>query len=60
MTILFDYPQTFIFAKLSALNRFAEPSRYNCTSEGNLSYFTLYLTDNLTMTKFFLYLLTFS
>ena len=53
------HPQTFNTAKLLVLNRFTEAPRDSFKFGGNLSYFTLYLTDNLTMTNFFLYPLTF-
>ena len=54
------YPQTFNTAKLLVLNRFTEAARDNFKFGGNLSFFTLYLTDNLTMTNFLLYPLTFT
>ena len=53
------YPQIFNTAKLLVLNRFTEAPRDNFKFGGNLSYSTLYLTDNLAMTNFFLYPLTF-
>ena len=43
------YPQLFNTAKLLVLNRFTETPRDSFKFVGNLSYFTLYLTDNLTM-----------
>ena len=44
-----------ITAKLLALNRFAEAPRDSYKFGGNLSYFTLYLTDNLAMANFLHY-----
>ena len=49
------YPQTFNAGKLLDLNRFAEAPRDSFKFGGNLNYFTLYLTDNLTMINFFLH-----
>ena len=60
MTNFFALPQTFIFAKLLVLNWSAEAPFENFKFGSNLSYFTLYLTDNFTMTNFLLYPLTFS
>ena len=54
------YPQTFNTDKLLVLNRFTEAARNNFKFGGNLSFFTFYLTDNLTMTKFLLYPVTFT
>ena len=54
------YPQTFNTAKLLVLNRFTEAPRDNFKFEGNLRYFTLYLTDNLRMTNFWNHFLNFS
>ena len=45
-------------AKLLVLNRFTKAARDNFKFRVNLSFFTLYLTDNLTMTNFLLYSLT--
>ena len=59
MTNFFALPPSFNKAKLLVLNRFTEARRDNFRFEGNLSYFTLYLTDNLTMINFLLYPLTF-
>ena len=56
----FALPQSFNTAKLVVLNRFTEAPRDNFKFGGNLSYFTLYLADNLAMTNFFLHPLTFS
>ena len=60
MTNSLHYPQTFNTNKLLVLNRFTEDPRDNFKFGGNLNYFTLYLTDNLTMTNFLYYPLTFS
>ena len=46
-------------AKLLVLNRFSVAPRDNFKFGGNLSYLTFYLIDNLTMTNFLLYPLTF-
>ena len=53
-------PQTFNTAKLLVLNMFTEAARDILKFWGNLSFFTLYLTDNLAMTNFLLYPLTFT
>ena len=50
------YSQTFNTAKLLVLNRLSEAPCDNVKFGGNWSYFTLYLTDKLTMTNFLLYL----
>ena len=52
MTNSLHYPQTFNSAKLLVLNRFTEAPRDNFKFGGNLSYFTLFFADNLTMTNF--------
>ena len=44
---------TFNTAKLLVLNRFTEALRDSFKFRGNLRYFTLYLTDNVTMTTSF-------
>ena len=48
-----NYPLTFNSAKLEVLNGFTEAPRDNFKFGGNLDYFTLCLTDNLTMTNVF-------
>ena len=53
MTNFFALPLTFNSAKLQVLNRFTEAPRDDFKFGGNLNYFTLFLTDNLTMTNFF-------
>ena len=46
------YPLTFNSAKLYVLDRFPETPRDNLKFGDILNYFTLCLTDNLTMTNF--------
>ena len=52
---MMHYSLTFNSAKLEVLNRFTEAPRDNFKFGGILNYFTLCLTDNLTMTNFFTY-----
>ena len=59
MTNFFYHPQTFNSAKLKNLNRFSKAPRDNFEFGGNLSYFSLRLTDNLTITNFLHYPPTF-
>ena len=52
-------PKTSNTAKRLILNRFTETPRDNFNFGSNLSFFTLYLTNKLTITNFLLYPLTF-
>ena len=49
------YPKTFNSTKFYVLGRFSEDQRDNSNFRGNLSYFTLCLRENLTMTNFLHY-----
>ena len=55
MTNFLHHPQTSNSSKLSNLNRFSQAPRDNFEFGGNLSCFSLCLTDNLTMTNFLHY-----
>ena len=55
MTNFLHQPQTFNSAKLLNLNGFSKAPRGNFEFGGNLSCFTLCLTDNFTMTNFLHY-----
>ena len=47
VTYFLHHPQTFNSAKLKKLNRFFKAPRGNFEFGGNLSYLSLFLTDNL-------------
>ena len=51
VTNFLHHPQTFNSAKLKNLNKFSKASRDNFAFEGNLSYFSLSLTNNLPITN---------
>ena len=51
VTYFLHHPQTFSSAKRKKLNRFFKAPRGNFKFGGNLTYLSLFLTDNLTMTN---------
>ena len=51
VTYFLHHPQTFNSAKRKKLNRFFKAPRSNFKFGGNLTYLSLFLTDNLTMTN---------
>ena len=51
VTYFLHHPQTFNSAKRKKLNRFFKAPRGNFKFGGNVTYLSLFLTDNLTMTN---------
>ena len=51
VTYFLHHPQTFNSAKRKKLNRFFKAPRGNFKFGDNLTYLSLFLTDNLTMTN---------